>query len=100
MDGVEPVEGPARHNHIRMCLRIAPRHSVSGIVGKLKGKGAIVPHEGRPEWGRPTGGDGTLWARGRCAGTVGLNEPAVRRYIRKQEEGGRIEWAKSRQQAA
>ena len=91
MDGVELVEGSACPDHIHICLRIAPKHSVSNIVGKLKGKSAIILHERHPEWIRLTGKDRTLWARGYYVSTVGLNESVIRRYIRKQEEGSRIE---------
>ena len=62
MDGVEIVEGSACPDHIRICLRIAPRLSVSNVVGKLKGKSAIILHERHPEWRRAAGRDRTLWA--------------------------------------
>lgn len=38
MDGVEKVEGSACVDHIHICLRIAPKHAVSSVVGKLKGR--------------------------------------------------------------
>ena len=57
MDGVEIVEGSACPDHIHICLRIAPKHSVSHVVGRLKGKSAIVLHERHPEWRRITGRD-------------------------------------------
>lgn len=91
MDGVEIVEGAACLDHIHVCLRIAPKHSVSSVVGKLKGKSAIILHERHPEWRRVTGRDRTLWARGYYVSAVGLNESAIRRYIRNQEDGSRIE---------
>ena len=91
MDGVEIVEGGACPDRIHICLRIAPKHSVSDVVGKLKGKSATILHERRPEWRRITGRDRTLWARGYHVSTVGLNETAVRRYIQRQEDGSRIE---------
>ena len=91
MDGVEIVEGAACPDHIHMCLRIAPKHSVSGVVGKLKGKSAIILHERHPELRRVTGRDRTLWARGYYVSTVGLNESVIRRYIQRQEDGSRIE---------
>ena len=91
MGGVEIVEGSACPDHIRICLRIAPKLSVSSVVGKLKGKSAIILHERRPEWRRAAGRDRTLWARGHCVSTVGLNESVIRRCIRNQEDGSRIE---------
>ena len=91
MDGVEKVEGSVCRDHVHICLRIAPKHSVSSVVGKLKGKSAIILHERHPEWRRLTGRDRTLWARGYYVSTVGLNESVIRRYIQKQEDGSRIE---------
>ena len=91
MGGVEMVEGSACPDHIRICLRIAPRLSVSNVVGKLKGKSAIILHGRHPEWRRAAGRDRTLWARGHCVSTVGLNESVIRRCIRNQEDGSRIE---------
>ena len=91
MDGVEKVEGSVCRDHVHICLRIAPKHSVSSVVGKLKGKSAIILHERHPEWRRLTGRDRTLWARGYYVSTVGLNESVIRRYIQKQEDLSRIE---------
>ena len=91
MDGVDMPGGAACPDHIHMCPRIAPKHAVSVVVGKLKGKSAAILHERRPELRRVTGGDRALWARGRYVSTVGLNESVIRRYIRRQEEGSRIE---------
>lgn len=90
MDGVEIVEGSACVDHIHICLSVAPKHSLSNVVGTLKGKSAIVLHERHPEWRRLTGRDRTLWARGYYVSTVGLNEETIRRYIREQEDGDRI----------
>ncbi len=90
MDGAEIVEGSACVDHIHICLRIAPKHAVSKVVGKLKGKSAIVLRERHQEWRAVTGRDRTLWARGYYVSTVGLNESVVRRYIQNQEEASRI----------
>ena len=72
-----------------MCLRIAPKYAVSSVVGKLKGRSAIVLHERHPEWRGITGRDRTLWARGHCVSTIGLDEAKVRTYVREQEEASR-----------
>ena len=91
MDGVEKVEGSACADHIHICLRIAPKHAASSVVGKLKGRSAIVLFGRHPELRRVTGRDRTLWARGYYVSTVGLDEAAVRKYIRSQEEASAIE---------
>ena len=64
---------------------------MSSVVGKLKGRSAIVLFGRHPELRRVTGRDRTLWARGYYVSTVGLDEAAVRKYIRSQEEASAIE---------
>ena len=89
MDGVEIVEGSACSDHIHICLRIAPKHSVSNVVGRLKGKSAIILHERHHEWRALTGRDRTMWARGHHAGTVGPGESVTGRHVRRQSDGSR-----------
>lgn len=89
--GVEIVEGSACPDHIHICLRIAPKHSVSNVVGRSRGKSAIIPRERHHEWRALTGRDRTMWARGYYVSTVGLNESVIRRYIQRQSDGSRIE---------
>lgn len=91
MDSVEMVEGTLCRDHIHICLSIAPKHCLSNVVGKLKGKSAIILFERHPEWRSITGRDRTFWARGYYVSTVGYDEEAVRKYVREQEEGSRIE---------
>lgn len=91
MDGVEMAEGSACPGRIHICLRIAPKLSAGDVVGKLKGKSAIILHERHPEWRRAAGRDRTLRARGCCVSAVGLNGSVIRRCIRNQEDGSRIE---------
>ena len=67
-----------------MCLSIPPKHSVSNVVGIIKGKSAIVI--ARQFGGRQRNFTGEVfWARGYFVSTVGLDEERVRVYIRHQE---------------
>ena len=86
--GAGMVEGGARPDHTRTCLRIAPRRDA---VGRSRGMGATMPRERHHERGALTGRDRTMWARGHHAGTVGLSEPVIRRHVRRQSDGSRIE---------
>ena len=72
--GVEMVEGSACPDHTRICLRIAPKHSAGNVVGRSRGKSAIILRERHHERGALTGRDRTMWARGHHAGTVGPGE--------------------------
>ena len=89
--GVEIVEGSACPDHTRICLRIAPKHSAGDVVGRSRGKSAIILRERHHERGALTGRDRTMWARGYYAGTVGPDESVIRRHVRRQSDGSRIE---------
>ncbi len=71
-------------DHVHMCLSIPPKYSVSHTVGFLKGKSAVRIHREVMREKRMTGLH--FWAKGFCVSTVGLDEAAVRRYIREQEK--------------
>ena len=90
-DGAGKVEGSACPGHIRICPRVAPKHSAGKAVGKLKGEGAAMLFGRRPEWRGKTGRGRSLWARGRYVSTVGLNETVIRKHMQKQEDGSKIE---------
>ena len=77
------VEGHLMVDHVHMCLSIPPKHSVSNVVGYIKGKSgiSIARHFGRQ---RNFTGE-VFWARGYFVSTVGWDEEMVRAYIRNQE---------------
>ena len=80
----EVVEGNLKVDHVHMVLSIPPKYSVSQVVGYVKGKSAI--------WVARTSGRNRnfvgqhFWARGYYVSTVGLNEEAIREYVRSQKE--------------
>lgn len=78
------VEGYLMLDHIHMCISIAPKHSVSHVIGFIKGKSAIAIARQLGK-GRNFTGE-SFWARRYFVSTVGLNEEAVRAYIRDQEK--------------
>lgn len=78
------VEGHLMSDHVHICLSIPPKHSVSSVVGYIKGKSAIAI--ARHFGGRERNFTGEVfWARGYFVSTVGLDEETVREYIRNQE---------------
>ena len=87
---IEMVEGAVCVDHIHMSVRIPPKESVSKVMGYVKGKSALALFDRHQEWRRRFGRDRTLWARGYYVSTVGLNEGAVRKYIREQENADRM----------
>lgn len=82
--GVEKLEGHAMPDNVHLCLSSPPKYSVSHTMGFLKGKSAVRIHRELLGKRRMTGLH--FWAKGYCVSTVGLEEDAIRRYIREQEK--------------
>ena len=83
-DNLEVIELNVQSDHVHMIISIAPKYSVSGIVGFLKGElttSLFYRYEklGKKYWGRH------LWSRGFCVSTVGLDEEKIRKYVKYQE---------------
>lgn len=79
------VEGHLMPDHVHMCISIPPKHSVSYVVGYIKGKSAISI--ARRFMGKTKNFTGeNFWARGYFVSTVGLDEEMVSAYIRNQEK--------------
>ena len=87
----EIIEGHLCLDHIHMYIAIPPKHSVSEVIGFIKGKSAIAV--ARDMQGRVRNFTGqSFWARGYFVSTVGRDEQAIREYIRNQEaEDRRLE---------
>ena len=84
-DNLEVIELNVQSDHVHKIISIAPKYSVSGIVGFLKGKlttSLFYRYEklGKKYWGRH------LWNRGYCVSTVGLDEEKIRKYVKYQEK--------------
>lgn len=70
---------------IHMMLSIPPKHSVSQIMGYIKGKSAI--HIARAYGGKKRNFVGeNFWAREFFVSIVGRDEEVIRRYIQEQEK--------------
>ena len=77
--------GHLRPDHVHMLISIPPKHSVSQVIGYIKGKSAI--HIARTYAGKIRNFTGeNFWARGYFVSTVGRDETVIKEYIRKQEE--------------
>ena len=87
----EIIEGHLCLDHVHMCTAIPPKHSVSEVIGFIKGKSVIAV--ARDMQGRVRNFTGqSFWARGYFVSTGGRDEQAIREYIRNQEaEDRRLE---------
>lgn len=84
-DHIEVLELNVQPDHIHLVGSIAPKYSVSNLMGMLKGRMAtkLFQHYerlGRRYWGRH------LWSRGYCVSTIGLDEDQIRAYVKWQEK--------------
>ena len=78
------LDGHLMPDHVHSLISIPPKHSVSQVVGFIKGKSAIAI--ARTFMGRRQNFTGQhFWARGYYVSTVGKDEQAVRNYIQHQE---------------
>ena len=77
-------EGHLMPDHVHMLVSIPPKHSVSSIVGFLKGKSSIWIAQNIANRDRNFVGH-KFWARGYYVSTIGIDEKVVRSYIQNQE---------------
>ncbi len=85
------VEGHLCSDHVHMCVSIPPKFAVSSVIGFIKGKSAISIARNFTARKRNFSKE-SFWARGYYVSTVGLDEEAIKKYIREQErEDTRLE---------
>ena len=77
-------EGYLMKDHVHMLISIPPKHSVSTIVGFIKGKSSIWIAQNISNKKQNFIGH-KFWARGYFASTVGADEEVVRKYVQNQE---------------
>ncbi|MGX6980054.1 IS200/IS605 family transposase [Vagococcus elongatus] len=90
MKEVEIIEAHAMPDHIHMLVRIPPKLSVSGFMGFLKGRSAVLIHEQHGNLKYKYGNRG-FWSKGYYVSTVGLNQKTIQKYIREQEADDRLQ---------
>ena len=77
------ISGNLVLDHVHVCMSIPPKHSVSAIIGFLKGKSAIAIARSQGKQRNYNGEN--FWARGYAVSTVGFDLPSIQKYIREQE---------------
>ncbi len=87
--GIEIVEGHMMSDHVHLLLSIAPKYSVSQVMGYLKGKSAMMIFERYANL-KYKFGNRHFWAEGYYVSTVGLNTATIQKYIREQEKEDQI----------
>ena len=77
------MEGEVCPDHIHMLVSIPPKMSVSGFMGYLKGKSALLIFQ---RWGNMKFAyrNREFWCKGYYVDTVGKNTNAIKEYIADQ----------------
>ena len=81
--GVEIHEAEACKDHIHMLVSMPPKHSVSQIMGYIKGKSSLMIFERFANL-KYKYGNRHFWCRGYYVRTVGRNKKTIEAYIRNQ----------------
>jgi putative transposase len=84
------IEGHVCSDHIHLCLSIPPKHSISEVLGIIKGKTAIRMFNKFPELRKMYWGN-HFWSRGYYVNTVGKNEEKIKKYIKDQDKLDHLE---------
>jgi len=79
------VEGHLMPDHVSICISIPPKHSVSYVVGYIKGKSAMSIARRFAGKTRNFTAE-NFWARDYFVTTIGLDEETVRAYVRNQDK--------------
>ena len=81
--GIEIIEAECCKDHVHMLVRIPPKHSVSDIMGFLKGKSSLMIFERHANL-KYKYGYRKFWCRGYYVDTVGKNTKKIQEYIQHQ----------------
>ena len=87
--GITIIEAEVCPDHVHMLIEIAPKYSVSGIMGYLKGKSSIMIYS---QWGnmKYKYRNREFWCRGYYVDTVGKNTKKIKEYIANQLKEDRL----------
>ena len=83
--GIEIIEAELCSDHIHMLIKIPPKHSISSIMGYLKGKSTLLIFEKHADM-KYKYGQRQFWCRGYFVDTVGKNTKAIKEYIANQQK--------------
>ena len=76
---VKIIEMNIQVDHVHLIMEIPPRYAVAAIVGKMK-------QNSSRKSSKKLGKEGVFWSPGYFSSTVGLDEEAIKKYVRFQEK--------------
>ena len=71
-------------DHIHMVMEIAPKYSISEVVGRLKGQSSHHMRKTFPWLGKVYWKENIVWSPGYFVSSVGLDENVIRNYVEYQ----------------
>ena len=80
---IEIIEAECCIDHVHMLVKIPPKHSVSYIIGYLKGKSSLIIFDRHANL-KYKYGNRHYWCRGYYVDTVGKNSKRIEEYVRNQ----------------
>lgn len=87
--GVRLLNAEACPDHVHILVEIAPKMSVSGFMGFLKGKSSVIIYQ---KWGnmKYQYRNRSFWCRGYYVDTTGKNTKKINEYINNQIKEDRM----------
>lgn len=82
---MEIIEVYAMLNHIHMLVRVSPKLSVSGFMGYLKERSAVIIHERHANL-KYNYGNRLFWAKGYYVSSVGVNKKTLRNIYESKKQ--------------
>ncbi|ERI94325.1 transposase-like protein [Clostridiales bacterium oral taxon 876 str. F0540] len=76
-------------DYVHLLVSIPPKTNISGFMGYLKGKSAMMIFDGHSDL-KYNFGSRHFWPEGYYVSTVTLNEETIAKYIREQEKNDQI----------
>ena len=80
---IEIIEAECCIDYVHMLVKIPPKHSVSYIIGYLKGKSSLIIFDRHANL-KYKYGNRHFWCRGYYVDTVGKNSKRIEEYVRNQ----------------
>lgn len=85
IEGVEIGELNIQVDHVHILILIPPKYAVAKVVEILKSNSTKLVRKKFPWFDKPYFNTSSLWSTGYFVSTVGINEEAIRRYVKYQQ---------------
>ena len=86
MPGVEIIELNIQVDHIHTVMVIPPKYAVADVMGRLKGRSASILRKKFKWLEKVYWKEQIVWSPGYFVSTVGVNEEAILRYVKYQQD--------------